>query len=63
MLHSIDHHFGQLDVLGDVFQVGAVKLPHEEELLGVAHDDGANPRALEFAVLLNDRNNPAIELP
>ena len=62
MLHGVDHHLGQLDVLRDVLQVGAVELPHEEELLRVPHDDGANPGALEFAVLLNNRNNPAVEL-
>ena len=62
MLHRVDHHLGQLDVLGDVFQVGAVELPHEEELFRVPHDDGPNPRALEFAVLLNNGNNPAVEL-
>ena len=61
MLNRVDHHFGQLDVLRDVFEVGTVELPHEEELLRVAHDDGPNPRALEFAVLLNNRNNPAVE--
>ena len=62
MLHRVDHHFGQLDVLGDVFQVGAVKLPHEEELFRVAHDDGPDAGTFEFAVLLNDGNNPAVEL-
>ena len=61
VLNGVDHHLGQLDVLGDVFQVGAVELPHEEELLRVPHDDGPNPGALEFAVLLNDGNDPAVE--
>src|ERR1700760_2119382 len=62
VLYRVDHHLGQLDVLGDVLQIRAVELPHEKELLRVPHDDGPNPGALEFAVLLNNRNNPAVEL-
>ncbi len=61
VLNGVDHHLGQLDVLGDVFQVRAVELPHEEKLFRVSHDDGTNPCALEFAVLLNNRDDPAIE--
>jgi hypothetical protein len=61
VLNGIDHHFWQLDVLGDVFQIRTVELPHEEKLFRVPHDDGANPGRFEFAVLLNDGNNPAVE--
>jgi len=38
-------------------------LAHEKELARVAEDGGANAAFFETAVLLHDRNIPAIELP
>src|SRR5450755_539758 len=55
--------FGETDVAAHVFQIGAIVLAHEEELARVAEDGGANAAFFEAAVLLNDGNVPAIELP
>src|SRR5580704_16469291 len=54
--------FGQRDVLSHIVQVGAVILPHEEELAGVAKYGGTDARLLESRILLHDGNVPAIEL-
>src|SRR6266536_5409100 len=55
--------FRQSDVGGHVVEIGAVVLAHEEELSAVAEDGGANAAFFETAVLLNNRDVPAIELP
>ena len=55
--------FGETDVAAHVFQIGAIILAHKKELARVAEDGGANAAFLEAAVLLNDGNIPAIELP
>ena len=58
--------FGQLsqaDIGGHVVEIGAVVLAHEEELARVSEDRGADATFFESAVLLNDGNVPAIELP
>ena len=60
-----DGVFGQLgeaDVAGHVVDVGAVVLPHEEELARIAEDSGADAAFFEAAVLLNDGDVPAVEL-
>ena len=53
---------GQLDVPRQVLDVATVVHPGEEELLGVAENDGADARLLKPAVLLDDRNDPSREL-
>src|SRR6266542_847429 len=45
-----------------VFQIGAIILTHEEKLSGVSEYRGPNLAFFEAAVLLNNRNVPAIEL-
>src|SRR6266498_3066335 len=45
-----------------VFQIGAIILTHEEKLPGVSEYRGPNLAFFEAAVLLNNRNVPAIEL-
>ena len=46
-----------------IVEIGAIVLAHEKELARIAKDSGANATFFESAVLLNNRNVPAIELP
>ena len=62
VMNRVDRDFGELDVLRDILKVRAVKLPHQKELLGVAHDDRSDPRGFELAVLLDNGERPAVEL-
>ena len=55
--------FGEANVGRHVVEIGAIVLAHEEELARVAEDGGANAAFFEAAVLLNDGDVPAIELP
>lgn len=55
-------HLGQRDVLAHVIEVGAVVLPHDEELARVPEYSGTDARLLEPRVLLHDGDVPAIEL-
>ena len=54
---------GEADVGGHVVEIGAIVLAHEEELAAVAEDGGADAAFFEAAVLLDDGDVPAIELP
>ena len=56
-------HFGEADVAPRVVEIGAVILPHEEELAAVAEDGGADAAFLEARVLLHDGDIPAVDLP
>jgi hypothetical protein len=53
---------GQLKVSCDILNFLAIVHSGEEELFGVAEDDGANTRVLKAAVLLQYRNDPGREL-
>ena len=53
---------GQINIIGDILDVPAVIHPGEEELLGVAENDGADAAFFEPAVLLDNRNDPGREL-
>ncbi len=55
--------FGEADVAGHVVEIGAVVLPHEEELARIAEYRGPDAAFFEPAVLLDDRDVPAVELP
>ena len=55
--------FGEADVARHVVEIGAVVLAHEKELARIAKDSGANAALFEAAILLDDRDVPAIEFP
>jgi len=52
----------EADVFADVVEVGAIVLPHEEELTAVAENGGPDAAFLEPRVLLHDGDVPAVEL-
>ena len=60
---GVPGHFGEADVAGHVVEIGAVVLPHEEELAAVAEDGGADAAFLETGVLLYDGDVPAVKRP
>ena len=61
-LDGVEGRLRQRQVAGEVGQVAAVVLAHEEELLRVADDGGADARTLETRVLLDDGHGPAVVL-
>ena len=54
---------GEADVAAHVVEIGAIVLSHEEELARIAEHGGADAAFFEPAVLLDDGDVPAVELP